>query len=92
MSILVRFSPASLTAEQYDAAVQFINERLGEEAPEGSEYHVCWGTDGNLKVSEIWESREAFAAYGEKLMPLLAEIGIDPGEPEVFEVHNILRS
>jgi hypothetical protein len=25
------------------------------------------------------------------LMPILADVGIEPGEPEVFEVHNIIR-
>jgi len=24
-------------------------------------------------------------------MPILAELGIDPGEPEVLEVHNIIK-
>jgi hypothetical protein len=24
-------------------------------------------------------------------MPILAEVGIDPGEPEVFEIHNIIK-
>jgi hypothetical protein len=24
-------------------------------------------------------------------MPVLAEVGIDPGQPEVFEIHNIIR-
>jgi len=24
-------------------------------------------------------------------MPILAEVGVDPGEPEVFEVHNIIK-
>jgi hypothetical protein len=24
-------------------------------------------------------------------MPLLAEAGIDPGEPEMLEIHNIIR-
>jgi len=24
-------------------------------------------------------------------MPLLAEAGIDPGEPEVIEIHNIIK-
>jgi hypothetical protein len=30
-------------------------------------------------------------AFGARLMPILAELGIDPGEPEVVEVHNIIR-
>ena len=36
----------------------------------------------------MWDSREKFEAFGERLMPLLAEIGIDPGEPEILEVYN----
>jgi hypothetical protein len=30
-------------------------------------------------------------AFGERLMPILAEIGLDPGEPEVLEVHSIVK-
>jgi len=41
--------------------------------------------------AEIWDSREQFEAFGERLMPLLAEAGIDPGEPEVIEIHNIIK-
>ena len=55
------------------------------------DYHVCFGSEGNLRVSEIWDSREQLQAFGERLMPLLAEIGIEPGEPEVVEIHNIVR-
>ena len=84
MSILVRFSPPSLTAEQYDESVRRLQE-AGHFPPEGMEYHVCFGSDENLRVSEIWDSREQWQAFGEKLMPLLAEVGIEPGEPEVME-------
>ena len=52
---------------------------------------MCFGTDGKLKVSEIWDSREQLEAFGERLMPLLAEVGIDPGEPELIEIHNIVK-
>jgi len=47
--------------------------------------------DGNLRVSEIWDSREQLEAFGERLMPLLAEVGIEPGEPEVMEIHSIIK-
>jgi hypothetical protein len=90
MSIVVRFTPASLTAEQYDESVRRLTE-AGDFPFEGMDYHVCSGTDGNLHVSEVWDSREQFAAFGERLMPVLADIGIEPGEPEVFEVHNIVK-
>ena len=90
MSIVVRFAPASLTAEQYDESVRRLTES-GDFPPDGMDYHVCFGADGNLRVSEIWDSREQLAAFGERLMPVLADIGIEPGEPEVLEAHNIVR-
>jgi hypothetical protein len=49
--------------------------------------HVCFGTSGNLRVSEVWESREQMEKFGERLMPLLEEENVDlSGEPETIEV------
>jgi hypothetical protein len=90
MSIVVRFTPANLTAETYDATTRQLEEAGVDFPPEGMDYHVCFGEEGNLRVSEIWDSREQFEAFGERLMPVLSEAGIEfSGEPEVFEVHNI---
>jgi hypothetical protein len=88
MSVLVRFAPPSATIEQYDESIR----RLEADGfpPEGLEYHVCFLADGNVRVSEIWDSQEQLNAFGERLMPLLAEIGIDPGKPETYEIHNII--
>lgn len=92
MSIVVRFSPTSLTAEKYDEALRRHEEAGVEFPPDGLDYHVCFGSDGNLRVSEIWDSREQFEAYGKRLMPILADTGIEfSGEPEIFEVHNIRK-
>jgi hypothetical protein len=90
MSILIRFAPASLTAEQYDESVRRL-KGAGAWPPDGLDYHVCFGADGNLRVSEIWDSQEQLDAFGERLMPVLAEVGIEPGEPELMEIHNIVR-
>ena len=90
MSVLIRFAPASLTAAQYDESVRKLEE-AGDFPPDGLEYHVCFGTDGNLHVSEIWDSREQLEAFGERLMPVLAEVGIEPGEPQIIDIHNIVR-
>jgi hypothetical protein len=90
MSIVVRFTPATLTQDQYAEAVRRMQED-GTYPPEGMDYHVCFGSEGSLRVSEIWDSREQWEAFGERLMPVLADIGIQPGDPDVFEVHNIVR-
>jgi hypothetical protein len=90
MSIVVRFSPTNLTAELYDSSTSKLEEAGVDFPPEGMDYHVCFGSEGSLRVSEIWDSREQFEAFGERLMPVLADAGIEfSGEPEVFEVHNI---
>ena len=90
MSVLIRFAPASLTAAQYDESIRKLEES-GDFPPDGLDYHVCFGTDGNLRVSEIWDSQEQLDAFGERLMPILSEIGIEPGEPELMEIHNIVK-
>ena len=90
MSIVVRFAPASLTAEQYDESIRRLQEK-GDFPPDGMDYHVCFGSEGNLRVSEIWDSREQLQAFADRLMPLLAEVGIEPGEPEIAEIYNIVK-
>ena len=91
MSILIRFTPTSATTtEQYDETIRRLQE-AGDFPPDGMDYHVCFLSDGNVRVSEIWDSQEQLDAFGERLMPLLAEVGIDPGTPEVLEIHNIIR-
>jgi hypothetical protein len=89
--MLVRFAPQSrATTEQYDDTIRRLQEH-GDFPPDGLEYHVCFVQGDNLRVSEIWDSREQFEAFGPRLMPILAEVGIDPGEPEILEVHNIIK-
>ena len=91
MSVVVRFSPTNVTKEKYDESLQRLKE-AGEFPPEGMEYHVAFGPEDNLRVSEIWDSREQLQAFGDRLMPILTEIGIEfSGEPEILEVHNIIR-
>jgi hypothetical protein len=92
VSIVVRFNPASLTTEKYDDAIRRHEAAGIELPPDGMDYHVCFGSDGDLRVSEIWESREQFEAYGARLMPILADAGIEfSGPPEIFEVRNIVK-
>ena len=90
MSVLIRFAPPSMTASQYDETVRRLEE-VGDWPADGLDLHVCFGTEPELRVSEIWDSREQLDAFGQRLMPVLSEVGLDPGEPEVVEIHNIVR-
>jgi hypothetical protein len=89
VSVLIRFSPPSLTANQYDEAVRRLTED-GVFPAEGLDYEICYGSDGNLKVSQVWDTQEQLEAFGARLQPILADLGINPGEPEMLEVHNII--
>jgi hypothetical protein len=90
-SILVRFAPTSdVTTEQYDETMRQL-EKSGDWLPEGLEFHVAFKSDGKFRVSEIWDSREQFEAFGERLMPVLKDAGIEPGQPEMLEIHNIVK-
>jgi hypothetical protein len=90
--LLARFTAApNVTTEQYDESVRRL-EKLGDWPPEGLEYHVAFRSNGNLRVSEIWDSRELFDAFGERLMPVLKDVGIElSGQPEMLEIHNIIK-
>ncbi len=88
MSMLVRFLPESLTSAQYDEVQRRLNE-AEHWPPDGLEYHVCFGSEGQLKVSEIWSSHEQFGAFGQHLLPILNEVGIRLSrDPEFLEIHN----
>ena len=90
MSILVRFAPPSLTATQYDAVVARLYKEGIHPAP-GLELEACFGSGDQMKVSLIFDSQEHFEAFGARLAPILAEMEMDPGEPEIIKVHNIIR-
>ena len=44
-----------------------------------------------LSILDVWESQDAFSAFGQTLMPILQLMGVDPGQPEVAEVHNLIQ-
>jgi hypothetical protein len=90
-SMLVGFTPASdVTTAQYDETISRL-EKVGTWPPEGLEFHCAFKSDGKFRVSEVWDSREQFEAFGERLMPILKDVGIEPGEPEMLEIYNIIK-
>ena len=92
MSIVVRFNPTNVTREKYDESLRRLEEAGMWPDPAGLELHVLFGSENDLRVSEIWSSPEQFQAYGERLLPILNDVGIEfSGEPDVFEVQNLVK-
>jgi len=87
MALGFYFRPTGFSKETYDEAIKQL-EAAGAGAPEGRSLHVALETDGQIQVFDIWESQEAFEAFGSTLLPIMAGLGSDPGEPMVAQVHN----
>jgi len=90
MAVVLRVVTPGLTAAKYDEIVKKL-DAAGAGSPAGRLYHVCFGDTNELRVSDIWESREAFEKFGETLKPIMQGLGIAPPETEFFEVHNIIE-
>ncbi len=89
MAIGIYFNPASMNATQYDEIIRRL-DTAGAGKPDGRLYHACFGTGDKLQVFDIWESQEAFDKFGEMLMPVLRDVGFDPGQPVSATVHNVI--
>lgn len=90
MAFVLRATTPGFTAAKYDELVRKL-EAAGAGAPAGRLYHVCFGDPADLRVSDIWETREQFEKFGETLLPLMQDLGIGQPNVEFFEVHNIIE-
>ena len=91
MSIVVRYQPTGLTRELYDDVSRRM-EGTATWPPDGMDMHVLFGKEGELRVSEIWDSEDKWRAFTDQLRPVLKEAGVQMGgDPEVFEVHELQK-
>ncbi len=90
MAISVYINPASATAAQYDEIIRRL-DAAGAGKPAGRLYHACFGSGDKLQVFDIWESQQAFDKFGETMMPIVQEVGVDLGQPMVEPVHNLIQ-
>ena len=90
MALGMYFGSASFTPAQYDDAIKRLEE-AGAGAPAGRLHHVALETGGQIQVFDVWDSEESFQAFGATLLPILQELGADPGQPQVSPVRNMIR-
>lgn len=89
MAFAIAFKPVSMDVRRYDETIRRL-EAAGAGSPPGRLYHFCHGEGSDLRVIDIWESMETFEKFGQTLMPILQELGVDPGTPEIRPVHNTI--
>jgi hypothetical protein len=89
MAIGIYFSPAAASAEKYDECIKLL-KKAGAGHPAGRSYHSSFGPKDKLMVFEVWTSQAAFDKFAKTLMPILQQLGIDPGQPMVMPMHRVI--
>jgi hypothetical protein len=89
MAFVMRIVPPGLTAAKYSEVVKRL-EDAGAGNPPGRLFHVCFGDEANLRVSDIWDTRENFDKFFAIVGPIMQDLGLGAGEPEFFEVQNTI--
>jgi hypothetical protein len=95
MTIIITFDFPGTTQAQYE---QITNRMTGgrrlEKASDwpvpGLISHATGPSPTGWFVTDVWESEDAFRQFGEKLAPLLREVGIPETEPKIYQVFNVV--
>ena len=91
MPVVAVFQGPTLTQDQYEQSVRRLTgSKSRMESPsdwpvEGILAHLAGEGENGFRVVDVWESEEAFGRFGEKLMPILQDLGIDV-QPETYPV------
>ncbi len=97
MAVVTIFQSPSLTEELYEKTVDKLSggksrmESPSDWPVEGLLVHVAGQGESGFRVVDVWESEEAFNRFGEKLMPILQEVGVE-GRPEVYPAHTFVSA
>ena len=89
MAIGIYFSNNGMSAAKYDECIKLL-KKAGAGNPSGRSYHTAFGPKDNLMVFDVWTSQAAFDKFGKVLMPILQQLGIDPGQPAIMPVHKAI--
>ncbi len=89
MALGMYFRPNSFTRAQYEDVIKRL-EAAGAGAPPGRLYHAAFEVDGQIQVFDVWDSEESFQAFDKTLVPVLTELGVDPVQPQVSLIRNVI--
>ena len=88
VAIVLDFEGATL--DQSDQTAKLMELEPGGRAPSGALFHWVTKTETGIRVTDVWQEREAFDRFAaERIGPLSAEAGF-PNPPTVtyYDVHN----
>jgi hypothetical protein len=89
--VLVHQGP-TITQERYDEAIRKLTggksrvESTADWPVDGLLVHAAGQSDQGFRVIDVWESEDACRRFGDRLMPILQEVGIKD-EPEMYPTY-----
>ena len=93
MAIAVQLDFTGSTLAQYDQVIQKMGLRPAGPGGPGSLFHWVTKSADGIRVTDVWESKEAFEKFSEEQIgPITQEVGISPPTIQFFEVHNYLTA
>ena len=89
MALGFYFDLSGMSVDKYNECIKRLKQ-AGAAHPAGRSYHACFGPSDKLMVFDVWSSQAAFDKFGKTLMPILQQLGIDPGQPSVLQIHKVV--
>ncbi len=97
MAVVLVHQGAGVTRENYEETVRRLTggksrmESPADWPVEGLLVHIAGEAPSGFRVVDVWESEEAASRFGERLAPILREVGIQ-AEPELYEAHTFVSA
>jgi hypothetical protein len=94
--VLIHHGP-TLTQERYEETIRKLTggkssvEKPADWPVEGLLVHAAGQGESGFRVVDVWESEDACRRFGERLRPILEEVGIKE-EPELYSTHTFVSA
>jgi hypothetical protein len=95
--VVAIFQGPNFTQAQYEESVRRVTggksrvESPADWPVEGLLAHIAGEGENGFRVVDVWESEDAFRRFGETLIPILQELGIE-GQPEIYAAHTYVSA
>jgi hypothetical protein len=97
VAVVLVHQGAGLTKESYEESVRKVTggksrvESPSDWPVEGLLAHVAGEGESGFRVVDVWESEEAAQRFGETLIPILQEVGVN-AKPEIYPAHTFVSA
>lgn len=88
MAIGVLYESNSITQEQYEKIIRLLQDKTAA----GRLFHVAGPREGGgWRVVDVFESKTAFEAFVQMLVPIVQEAGAEPPQITVWPLHTVFE-